>query len=140
MKFVDKEGRDIYLEENLDTIYAYNCIYETEDEEESKEEIGYIQFLVQEQGGKYEDCQRVAYPEQAHVNKKFQRSGIATKIIEYAKEIYDLVQFYPDTGCGGNTDEIHYSDEGKAFKDYCEENGITKLIEESDDDSEFGEY
>lgn len=119
MEFTDKKGRKIFLEESNNTIDAY-CT-----DEDMEEKAGYIQFQVKEYPSGYRGSVYVAYPEQMHIEPQYQRSGIATQIIEYAKQIYDTVRFSPDTGCGGNTDEIHYSSEGLQFKQHCEGNGIT---------------
>ncbi|GEM_PF-1457680 len=122
MEFTDKRGRKIFLEESNNIIDAY-CI-----DEDVEEKVGYIQFQVTEYSSSYMESVSVAYPEQMHIKPQYQRSGIATQIIEYAKRIYDTVKFSQDTGCGGNTDEIHYSSEGLQFKQHCEGNGITECI------------
>lgn len=114
MKVTDKKGRNIFLEHNGCTIDAYH---------EGKK-VGFIQFNVVEYSTSYVQSKYIAYPEQMHIDVKYQRSGIGVKIIEHAKEIYDDVKFAEDTGCGGNTNEIHYTPEGLRFKNYCETNGI----------------
>lgn len=117
MTFDDNKGRSISLEESEGTIQAY-C--------EGKE-VGHIQFII----SKYPDVNgnliSIAYPEQMHICKDFQRSGLATNIIRLAKEIYDEVQFL-DGNYSGNSDEIHYTADGSAFKSFCERTKITKVI------------
>lgn len=120
MQFKDKKGRVIYLEGSYNTIYAY-CI-----DENGKYNVESIQFSVSEYSGTCGDDVLIAYPEQMHINASYQRRGISTEIIKYAKEIYDKVKFAQDSGCGGNTDEIHYSGEGLEFKNFCEMTGITE--------------
>lgn len=125
VKFIkDKKNRTIYLKEINDIIYAY-C---------GEQELGSIQFCVLELSSKYGNDTSIAYPEQMHLDNSYQRSGIATEIIKYAKEIYNNVQFTSDTGCGGNTDEIHYTSDGLAFKNFCEMTGITKKYLDYEDD------
>lgn len=140
MKFTDKRGRNICLQERDDTIYA-NC--EDKEDDLSEEDIsfegnnsfvGYIQFLINEYPQGNGNDIRVAYPEQMHIKENYRRSGIATKIMKYAKEVFDEVLFMPDTGCGGNTDEIHYTSEGLAFKEFCEKSGITRYSSDYDDE------
>ena len=117
MDFYDKRGRKICLKDDCDTIYAYHK------NDDDIIEVGYIQFAVMN----YLNDSVLATPEIMHIKENYKRSGIATKIIEYAKEqLYDKIRFAPDTGCGGKTDEIYYSDEGLQFKIYCESRGITK--------------
>lgn len=128
MEFKDKKGRTIYLEKDNNTINAYFV------EEYNRINVGSIQFMVVDNSTKYEDYKSIAYPEQMHIIEDYQRSGIATKIIEYAKQIYDQVCFYQDTGCGGNTDEIHYSDEGLQFKNFCESKKITRDLSDYEED------
>lgn len=124
MEFKDKKNRTITLKEIGDIIYA-NC---------NEREVGSIQFYVPEFSCEYGNVNSIAYPDQMHIDISYQRSGIATEIIKYAKEIYSVVQFLSDTGCGGNTDAIHYSSEGLAFKNSCEMAGITKNHEDYDAD------
>lgn len=97
MKFKDSKERDILLEEGYDTIHAYHI------DGDSEKDVGYIQFQVTETSEKYGNSKSksVACPEQMHIKQHYQSSGIATQIIKYAKEIYEEVYFYPDTGCGG---------------------------------------
>ena len=128
VQFSDKRGRTIILKESYDEIYAY-CIDGT-----IRTEVGYIQFHVIETTSKYTSGKTIAYPDQMHIISEYQRSGIATQIIQYAKQIYGTVQFAPDTGCGGNTDEIHYTSEGLQFKNYCEESGITEYSCDQEDE------
>ncbi|MBU3102572.1 GNAT family N-acetyltransferase [Clostridium gasigenes] len=120
MEFKDRKGRMIYLEESYGIIYAYLI------EGNGRCDVGSIQFSISEYLDKNGEDVIIAYPEQIHIDESYQRSGIATQIIEYAKEIYDVVKFSQDSGCGGNTDEIHYSGEGLAFKNFCEMTGITE--------------
>ena len=121
MQFKDKHNRTIQLKDADGTIEAY-CV----DDEEAF--VGSIQFHIQSFGDKYTEETTVAFPEIANIYEKYQRSGIATQIIEYAKTIYDDVYFSPDMGGGGKTDQIHYSDAGLAFKNSCEKNGITRDV------------
>ena len=115
MEFRGKSGRKIELKEHDGTIYAYH----------KKCEVGKIDFAIIEVPYGYDGSVSVAYPRMMNVAFEYQRQGIATGIINYAKELYEEVRFYPDTGCGGNTDEVHYSAEGLSFKDFCERSGIT---------------
>lgn len=87
------------------------------------EKIGYIQFLL---GAYGMDGGYIAYPEQMHVCNRYQSQGVGTAIIIHAKEIYDKVKFMYDYGNSGNSNEIHYSDSGLAFKEACERKGITE--------------
>ena len=114
MQFKDKKNRTICLKDYCGTIDAYD----------GNDKVGFIQFEVVEYLTRYGESEYTAYPEQMHIDGKYQRSGIATQIIEYAKEIYDNVKFAEDTGWGGNTNAIHYTSEGLCFKHYCETNGI----------------
>lgn len=117
MTFIDNKGRSICLEEESeDTIRAYN---------EGKD-VGYIRFIVSKYPDGNGNLISIAYPEQMHICKDFQRSGIATNIIMFAKEVYDEVQFL-DGNPSGNSDEIHYTAVGSAFKSFCEKNEITKV-------------
>lgn len=112
MEIIDKSDRNIQLKESFDTIRAYH----------NGKEVGFIQFLTVDCG----NFNTLAYPEQMNIVESYQRNGIATQIIKYAQTIYDIVKFAEDNGCGGNTNKIHYSDEGLQFKNYCELKGITQ--------------
>lgn len=117
MQFKDKKNRLIELIHSNETIEAF-CV-------DDDVTVGSIQFQVVCFGDEYTEEKVVAYPEIAHIDEAHQRSGIATKIIEYAKTIYDNVYFCPDRGYGGQNDYIHYSDAGLSFKNSCEKNHIT---------------
>lgn len=124
MRFNDNEDRKIRLVEEDSVISAYH----------NEDKVGYIQFFTQEYFDKFGNSTILAIPEQMHIDRKYQRCGIATEIIKYAKNIYDQVRFATDTGCGGNTDEIHYSSEGLLFKHFCEMNKITNSDLDYDED------
>lgn len=109
MEFKDRIGREIALEEKEGTIFAYDHSKET------IKEAGYIQFRIQEG---IDERSIIAYPEQMHIKPDYQRAGIGTNIIKYAQTLYDNVVFAEDTGLGGKDDEIHYTSEGKMFKDF----------------------
>lgn len=119
MQFKDKHNRTIQLKDSDGTIEAY-CM------DDDGVFVGSIQFYIRCFGDKYTKEITVACPEIANIFEKFQRSGIATHIIEYAKTIYDDVYFSPDMGCGGKSNQIYYSDAGLAFKNSCERNSITR--------------
>lgn len=121
MQFKDKLNRTIQLAECDGTIKAY-CV----DDDETY--IGEIRFCVQSSGGDYEEETTAACPETATISEEYQKSGIATRIIEYAKTVYGKVYFSPDMGCGGKTNQIYYSDAGLALKNSCERKGITRNV------------
>ena len=126
-KIVDKNGRDIKLIiGGDDTVRAY-C---------GEEEVGQISFWVTDNGGDYTKDTRSAQVHTMNVIEGFQRAGIATEIIKYAKEEYDSVTFASDPGTVEDKDDIHYSEEGLAFKRYCELKEITKDPDEHFEDNE----
>lgn len=122
--YCDNNGATFYFEHYSDTIVAIDS--------SNGKEIGTIQFLVTKFENDYQDDCSVAYPEIANINSNYQRRGIATAMIEYAKELYDEVVFAKDEFVGGNTDDIHYSNEGLAFKNSCERKGITRALVDDD--------
>lgn len=65
-------------------------------------------------------------PKIMNVLEEYQNNGVATKII---KEIPVEVVFYPDIAGTGNTEEIHYSDEGRCFMEHCDKMGIARIKE-----------
>ena len=119
----DNYGNVIRLNESNDIISAY---YITD---KHQEYAGEIQFLVINNCDKFGNESTSAYIQLANVLPLFQRRGIATQIIIYAKKLYDNVLFAPDLGYGGKSDGIHYSDAGLALKNSCERKGITNAIE-----------
>lgn len=121
VQFKDKFNRTLQLNECDGTIKAY-CV------DDGKSYIGQIQFCVLNLGGDYIENSTSACPQIATISEEYQKSGIATQIIEYAKTIYDNVYFSQDTGCGGKTNQIHYPDAGLAFKNSCERKGITRNV------------
>lgn len=84
--------------------------------------IGFIDFQVTPDIDG-EVC--IAYPSLMNVDASFRHKGVATKIIEEAKKTVTVI-FQAALGYSGNSDYIHYSDDGLSFKNYCEENKITK--------------
>ncbi len=126
-EFKDKKNRTIRLEECGETIRAYHV------DGDEKIPVGMIQFDIKSHGDIYVEEKTVAHPEIAHVDPAYQKSGIATEIIKYAKTLYDDVSFYPDTGAGGMSGEIHYSDQGLALKESCERQGITRAAWDDED-------
>ena len=126
-KIVDKKGRDIELIIGDDNIGRAYC---------GGEEVGQLSFWVTDNGGDYTENTRSAQVHTMNVIEAFQRAGIATEIIKYAKEEYDSVTFASDPGTVEDKDDIHYSEEGLAFKRYCELNKITKDPDEYFEDNE----
>ena len=121
MRFKDKKKRTIQLEESDGIIKAY-CI------DDGGVCVGFIQFYVLCSGDEYTKETIIACPETANISEKYQKSGIATQIIKYAKTIYDDVYFSPDMGYGRKSNQIHYSDAGLSLKNSCERKGITRNI------------
>ena len=121
MQFKDKKDRNIRLENNYGTIFGYNI-------DKDNEEVGSIQFKIDEYEMKYMESKKVAYPYIANIKAEYQRSGIATKMIEYALILYGDVRFAPNGIGSAFSDVIHYTDDGLGFKNYCENKGITKEI------------
>lgn len=123
--YCDKYGEIYYLKhcETYDTVEAIHS---------GDKIVGTIQFLVCRYESSYQDDCNVAYPQIANIDSNYQRRGIATAMIEYAKELYDEVVFARDEFVGGNTDDIHYSNEGLAFKNSCERKGITRALVDDD--------
>ena len=128
MEFKDRIGREIALEEKEGTIFAYDHSKET------IKEAGYIQFRIQEG---IDERSIIAYPEQMHIKPDYQRAGIGANIIKYAQTVYDKVVFAEDTGLGGKEDEIHYTSEGKMFKDFCNKELLKRTIQEDCDENYF---
>ena len=83
-------------------------------------EIGYIDFEVLPD---YEGEPAYAIPKIMNVIEEYRNKGVATKLI---KEMPIKVLFNPDVG---NTEEIHYSDEGRSFMEHCIEIGIARIQE-----------
>ena len=110
LEYVGKNDKQLEFEESYDTITAYLM------ENGEREYVGEISFAVQIIGDERTEEKRIACPKIANVLERYQKCGIATQIIKFAKKIYDDVYFAPDTGSAGNSNDIHYSDEGLAFK------------------------
>ena len=128
LEYVGKNDKQLEFEESYDTITAYLM------ENGEREYVGEISFAVQIIGDERTEEKRIACPKIANVLERYQKCGIATQIIKFAKKIYDDVYFAPDTGSAGNSNDIHYSDEGLAFKPSCERNNDTKDVLENDDE------
>ena len=125
MNFIDKEGEKIDLRENSGRITAYNA---------SGREVGFIDFTVTEFSDDYSPTVCSAYVNLMQIDGSYRRRGIATAIIQYAKQVYENVAFREDNGYGGKSDAVHYSAEGLAFKQACEARGITQQLGGIDDD------
>lgn len=125
MNFIDKKGEKIDLRENSGRITAYNA---------SGREVGFIDFDVKEFCDSYSPTVCSAYVNLMHIDGYYRRRGIATAIMQYAKQVYGNVAFYEDSGYGGKSGMVHYSAEGLAFKRYCEAQGITQPLGGIDDD------
>lgn len=114
-EFEDNKGRKIVLKHNncSSTIEAYyndSC-------------VGEISFNVTKVGGDYSEERTYANPHTMNIRPEYQRAGIATEIIKFAKDVYDTVSFADDPGAVEDKDYIHYSMEGLAFKNKCEQKG-----------------
>lgn len=97
---------------DIDTdIIRFSAVY-------NEKEIGYIVFIVRPN---YEGDPAYVMPKDMNVLEEYRRKGVATKII---RTIPLKVVFYPNTG---NTDEIHYSDDGLSFMEYCLESKIAQM-------------
>ena len=102
LEYVGKNDKQLEFEESYDTITAYLM------ENGEREYVGEISFAVQIIGDERTEEKRIACLKIANVLERYQKCGIATQIIKFAKKIYDDVYFAPDTGSAGNSNDIHY--------------------------------
>ena len=124
VRFTDKRGENIVLEESMNgKICAYNM---------SGRRIGFIDFTVTEFFDSYSPAVCSASVALMHIDCDYRHRGIATEIMRYAQKLYGTVFFLSDEGYGGKSDAVHYTSEGLAFKQYCENQGITEPIVEID--------
>lgn len=117
MKFKDKQGRIIEIGLGDDnTVSAFN----------NGTKVGEISLDVSEIPVGYNDETTLAIPHTMNVIEGYKRAGIGTQMIKCAKEKFDTVMFASDPGTVEDKDDYHYTDEGLAFKHYCEKIRLTK--------------
>lgn len=80
LEYVGKNDKQLEFEESYNTITAYLM------ENGEREYVGEISFAVQIIGDERTEEKRIACPKIANVLERYQKCGIATQIIKFAKK------------------------------------------------------